>query len=374
MQQSKPFYATDAFTDYALEFIKQGHNSKKPYFLYLAHSSPHFPLQARPEMRDKYVETYRQGWDKLRETRFKKQQEIGLATDSWKLTERSEVPVEQNPAIANNYGGKKNPAWQSLDPKRQEDLAYRMATFAAMLEHVDEGVGKIIKALENNGELENTLILFTSDNGACYEWGPYGFDERSRRGITTLHEGEKLKTIGSKGTYHSVGSGWTNLSNTPFRMYKHFNHEGGNCSPLLAHWPKGIKKKDRWVRIPIHLMDIMPTICDLTETSYPETFMGNKITPVEGLSFKKVINGEKGENNRTLWFDHFTSSALRKGDWKLVRGNTRYNNRKWELYNLAKDRCETNDLILAEPQRAEAMKQEWQKIADKVGCKEIKFK
>lgn len=260
----------------------------------------------------------------------------------------------------------KNPDWKDVDADRQEDLAYRMATFAAMMDHVDQGIGRMLKTLEESGQLDNTLILFTSDNGACYEWGPYGFDKYSRKGITTLHKGEELKTIGGPGTYHSVGSAWSSLSNTPLRMYKHFNHEGGNCSPLIAHWPKGIKKADRWVKSPIHLIDIMPTLCEVSHSKYPEKFNNNKITPVEGISYKSIFDGAEKMSDRTLCFDHFESSAIRHGDWKLVRGNKRYNNRKWELYNISKDRCESNNLFDSNPEKARELEKLWTEWALRV--------
>ena len=352
------FYATDAFSDYALEFIRQGQKRKKPFFLYLAHSSPHFPLQAPAATRDTYVGIYRRGWDVLRKERYERQKKSGLLTASWKFTERSAVPVDRAD-IANGYPGKRNPPWNSLPAKRREDLSYRMATFAAMLEHVDRGIGRILGHLEKSGDLDNTLILFTSDNGACYEWGPFGFDGRSRRGKTTLHQGEKLKNVGGPGTHHSVGSAWSCLSNTPLRMYKHFNHEGGNCNQLIAHWPKGIRKPNRWVRSPVHLIDIMPTICSVTGVEYPEKFNGQKITPVAGASMKAVFDGGESLPGRTLYFDHFGSSAIRQGDWKLVRGNTRYNKAAWELYNIAEDRCETNNRIHSQPEKAKVLEKLW---------------
>jgi arylsulfatase len=352
------YYATDAFSDYAVEFLKQAQKKKAPYFLYLAHSSPHFPLEAPAATRDKYLNLYRQGWDKLRDARWKRQKTIGLSTDIWNFTERSDVPKDRDD-IANGFAGKQNPAWDEVDAKRKEDLAYRMATFAAMIDHVDQGIGRVIKQLEDGGDLDNTLILFTSDNGACYEWGPYGFDVRSRVGKTILHEGDALKNVGGPGNYHSVGSAWSCLSNTPLRMYKHFNHEGGNCSPLIAHWPRGIAKPDRWVRTPVHLIDYLPTICAATEAKYPTVYNNHKITPVEGTSLTPIFSGSGALPERTLCFDHFDSSAVRQGDWKLVRGNNRYNNRTWELYNIAQDRCETNDLIASHPEKAEQLKKLW---------------
>ena len=354
----KIYYATDVFSDYAVEFIQQAEKEESPFFLYLAHSSPHFPLEAPSETRDSYLNIYRQGWDKLREKRYERQKEIGLVTDSWKFTELSDVPVDRDD-IANHYAGKTNPRWKDLSDDRKEDLVYRMATFAAMIEHVDRGIGRIIANLEDQGKLQDTLILFTSDNGACYEWGPFGFDRSSRQGFTKLHKGKELKNVGGPGTYHSVGSGWSCLSNTPLRMYKHFNHEGGNCSPLIAHWPNGIRKPDQWVRSPVHLIDFMPTILEVSGAKYPKSFRGEKIHPLEGLSMVSFFKGGGRVKSRSLFFDHFGSSAIRRGDWKLVRGNTRYNDRKWELYNLAEDRCETVDLIERKPELAKRLEAEW---------------
>ena len=352
------YYATDVFNDYAIEFINQAQKKEEPFFLYLAHSSPHFPLEAPTKTRDSYLETYRKGWDKLRKERFEKQKELGLLTDSWKFTKLSEVPVDRDD-IANQFAGKPNPDWKDVSENRQEDLVYRMATFAAMIDHVDQGIGKILSLLEKGGDLDNTLILFTSDNGACYEWGPFGFDQSSRKGFTKLHVGKELQGVGGPATYHSVGSAWSCLSNTPLRMYKHFNHEGGNCSPLLAHWPKGIKDSDRWIRSPVHLIDFMPTILEVSEGNYPKKFKGEELVPVEGRSLVPFFNGAIDTDERILGFDHFESSAIRKGNWKLVRGNNRYKNRTWELYNLAEDRCETNNLIGSHPGKAKELEADW---------------
>ena len=149
-------------------------------------------------------------------------------------------------------------------------------------------------------------------------------------------------------------------------MYKHFNHEGGNCSPLIAHWPKGIKNADRWVRSPIHLIDIMPTICEVTGAKYPTTYAGQSITPVAGISYKNIFDGQEKLAKRALFFDHFESSAARVGDWKLVRGNKRYKDRTWELYNIAEDRCEKNNLIESNPEKAKELEKMWIQWAEKV--------
>ena len=360
------FYASDVFNEYALEFIRQGQERGKPWLLFLGHSSPHFPVQAPASRVDKYEDIYLRGWDTLREERFHRMQNLGLINgEHWKLTPRSIVPVDRED-IANGFPGRPNPAWDSLDEDRKRDLARRMAVFAAMVESVDQGVGQIVKHLKRTGDFENTLILFLSDNGACYEWGPFGFDGTSRRGETILHTGDDLRKIGGRGTHHSYGSGWANLSNTPLRLYKHFTHEGGISTPFIAHWPKGIGQPNRWIRDPAHVMDIMPTLLDAVGASYPATYNDNPITPMEGTSLLPVMRDEHLPD-RTLGFDHQGAHALRKGNWKLVWSKRMPHEIKWELYNLAEDRCETDDLAGVYPQRVQSMAREWEQWAEHVG-------
>lgn len=360
------YYATDVFNEYALEFIRQGQEAKKPWFLFLGHSSPHFPIQAPAERADPYYETYLRGWDVLREERFLRMQQIGLIDGKhWTLTPRSLVPVDRQD-IANGHAGVENPAWHELDQDRQRDLARRMAVFAAMVEAVDRGVGRVVKHLEATGELENTLILFLSDNGACYEWGPFGFDGTSREGTTTLRTGDDLRQIGGPGTHQSYGSGWANLGNTPLRMYKHFTHEGGISTPLIAHWPAGISTPNRWARDPSHVMDLLPTLMEVSGATYPQSLRGNPVTPVEGKSLLPILQG-KSMKARTLGFDHQGARALRKGDWKIVWSKRMPDEIQWELYHLANDRCETQNLAGNQPERVSEMVAEWNAWARRVG-------
>ncbi|MBN1422024.1 MAG: sulfatase-like hydrolase/transferase [Planctomycetes bacterium] len=359
------FYATDVFNAYALEFIEKARSRRKPWFLFLAHSSPHFPIQAPAEDADAHEATYLRGWDVLRQERFERMKTLGLIDgDRWRLTPRSLVPVDRSD-IANGYPGQPNPAWDSLEEARRKDLARRMAVFAAMVEHVDRGVGRIVRRLKETGELDDTLIFFLSDNGACYEWGPFGFDGPSRQGTTTLHTGEDLRKIGGPGTHHSYGSAWANLGNTPLRLYKHFTHEGGISTPLIVHWPRGIGSSDRWIRSPTHVMDLMPTICEAAGAAYPETFRGNAIRPMEGRSLLPALRG-RSLPPRSLGFDHQGAHALRKGDWKIVWSKRMPHEIQWELYDLSQDRCETNDLSRREPERLRAMVSEWEKWAKRV--------
>lgn len=359
------YYATDVFNKYALEFIQQGQKTDKPWFLFLGHSSPHFPVQAPSERADKYDKIFQRGWDVLRKERFERMQKIGLINgDHWSFTPRSLVPVDRDD-IANHFSGKPNPAWDSIEKDRQLNLARRMAVFAAMVEGVDNGVGQIINHLKKTDELEETVILFLSDNGACYEWGPFGFDGKSRIGKTTLHTGDDLKKIGGRGTHHSYGSAWANLGNTPFRLYKHFTHEGGISTPFIAHWPKGIGTQHDWIRQPAHVMDLMPTVMEIANASYPESLNGKRRLPIEGTSLLPAMSG-KLLPKRSIGFDHQAAHALRKGDWKIVWSKRMPHEIKWELYNLAEDRCETNDLALKYPERVKSMSDEWERWAKRV--------
>ena len=360
------FYATDVFNEYALEFIKQGQRRDQPWFVFLGHSSPHFPVQAPPESADKYFETYLRGWDVLREERYARMQRIGLVDGNrWTFTNRSLVPVDRED-IANGFPGKPNPAWASIDEPRRKDLARRMALFAAMVEHVDRGIGQILDHLRDTGDLDNTLIMLLSDNGACYEWGPYGFDERSRQGVTILHTGEALQKMGGPGSYHSYGSGWANLGNTPFRLYKHFTHEGGTATPFIAHWPQGIRKAGTWVRERGHIIDVMPTLRAVAEADYPLNFAGRTVQPEEGVNLLPVFNGESLPD-RPLYFEHQAARGLIQGDWKAVWGKRMPEEIDWELYNLKNDRSETTNLAERYPDRIRSMADDWERYAERTG-------
>lgn len=360
------FYATDAFSDYALEFLRQAHkDTQRPWLLYLAYSAPHFPLGAPPELTAQFVPTYRRGWDVLREERFARQKQIGLATDAWTLTPRSLVPLGQSEERTSGYAGQENPAWDTLTMERREDLAHRMAIFAAMVARMDEGVGRVVDFLTKSGQLDNTLIVFLSDNGACFEWGPYGFDEEAQRVPESPHTGEALARMGGPGTYLAYGSAWANLGNTPLRMYKHFDHEGGICTPMIVHWPRGIKTPDRWVRTPSVIMDIMPTLCDVAGAKYPERWNEHAITPVEGTSLGPIFGG--GElPERPLFFEHQGSRAMRQGKWKIVWSKNEPREIEWELYDLDADRCETHDLAAQFPERTAKMAADWLAWAKRV--------
>lgn len=373
--QDRPFYATDVFTDYALEFLKQARRpdpnpdakspAPRPWFLYLAHSSPHFPIHAPAASIEKHLATYRRGWDVLRAERFERLRKLGLVPADATLPPRSTVPVDRDD-IANGFPGKQNPAWDSLPADRREDLARRMATYAAMVEHVDSGIGRIVADLQQHGELDNTLVFFLSDNGACYEWGPFGFDGTSRAGTTTLHTGADLTQIGQPGSHSSYGSAWANLSNTPLKLYKHFCHEGGIASPLVVHWPAAIKSPGGWVHDPAHLMDILPTVLDAANIPAPQTRDGQPLQAIEGIPLNPSFAGT-ALPRRALAFEHQGARSLRKGDWKISWGKRQTTKPAWELYQLSSDRSEQHDLAAENPALVRELAAEWQAWANKAG-------
>ena len=349
------FYATDAITDHALDFVADARKTGKPWFLYLAYTAPHFPLHAPHDLIEKYADVYRQGWDKIREARHERQVQLGLADQSMALTPRSVIPPN-GVATKHGWSDKSNPAWDSLDADRQADLARRMAIFAAMVERMDQNIGRVVGELEKHHDLDNTLILFLSDNGACAEWDPFGFDNGTGPD-NVLHKGDDLAKMGGPHTYHSYGSGWANACNTPFRLYKHYNHEGGIATPLIAHWPAGIPQRRRgvWEKQPGHLIDLLPTCAEVAGADYPSEANGKKIAPPAGVSLVSALKGQSIARSAPLFWEHEGNRAIRVGDWKLVA----LAGRPWELYDLATDRTELHDLAGKEPKRVEEMARLW---------------
>jgi len=346
------FYGTDALADHALDFISEASaDSDSPWFLYLAFNAPHFPLQAPASGIAKYADTYIRGWDELRRERFQRQKTLGLVPLEAILPPRSSSATYANAEMHSTS------LWSSLPPERQADLARRMAIYAAMVERLDTNVGRVLDWLLKREELENTLILFVSDNGACAEWGPYGFDIRSGP-VGFLHEGTALEGMGSPGTYHSAGSGWASLSNTPGRYFKHYTHEGGIAVPAFIHWPAGLKRNGVRDSTPVHLIDVMPTIVEVTGASFPRRRGHKNVNPMEGLSLTPLFVGETLET-RPIFFEHEGNRAVRFGDWKLVA----LHNHPWELYHLATDRGELTDRVADEPERAREMAASWERWA-----------
>ncbi|MBL8178135.1 MAG: arylsulfatase, partial [Bryobacterales bacterium] len=346
------FYATDAITDHTLDFLGEARKQDKPFFFYLAYNAPHFPLHAPKEVIDKYQAVYEEGWDRIRKKRYGKMRKMGLIAKSWPLTPLSEIPPNRFNKQT-GWAGKVNPPWDTLDADRRKDLARRMAIFAAMVDVMDRNIGRVLEALRANGQLENTLILFLSDNGACAEWDPYGFDKFSGP-ENVLHKGEALDGMGQRGTYHSYGSAWANVCNTPWRLYKHYSHEGGITTPLIAHWPKGIKRRKAIDHTPGHIIDLMPTCVELAGASYPSS-----MPAMEGRSLAPAFAGKRIERE-AIYFEHEGNRAIRIGKWKAVAVDPAG---KWELYDIDADRSEMNNLAERHPERVRAMVRQWERWA-----------
>jgi arylsulfatase A-like enzyme len=323
----KGYYATNAFTDHALEFI--GQNPKdKPFFLYMAFTAPHWPLHALPEDIAKYRGAYRKGWDKLREERFRRMLESGILAKNTQLSPRD----------------KTIPAWDSLSEEEKKDWEDKMAVYAAMIDRMDQNIGRIRQKLKETGQDQNTVIMFLADNGASHEnINNTGF-------LPAIYESSK-KPASEPGSFTAYGMRGANLSNTPFRQYKHWEFEGGTATPFVAYGPS-IVKPGKIDQRPGHIIDIMATCLDLAGATYPKTFKGNPITPLEGVSLVPLFRGNSWKGHDALYFEHEGNRAVRQGDWKLVSD---YPANKWELYNLKIDRTELQDLSEKEPERVKQL-------------------
>ena len=376
--QPGEFFATDAITDHALDFLADMRKAGAPWLLYVGYQAPHFPVQSKREDMTGYPEIYARGWDKIREQRLTKQKKIGLLPESTALTPRSKIT---HPVASRRLGSwtddGNNPAWDSLPADRRADLAQRMAVFAGMVTGMDRNIGRLIADLRASGQLDNTLILFLSDNGACAEWEPFGFEmlptpnpvpgtginQGTQALPNKLYRGDELATMGQAGSFPSYGSGWANACNTPWRLYKHYGHEGGIGTPLIAHWPAAVgKDKDngRFVREPAHLIDLMATCVDITGAKYPAEWIGKKILPMEGVSLRPLLAPSAGNpaslSPRLLAWEHEGNRAIREGQWKLVSLATA----PWELYDMESDRLEMNDLAASQPERVKDMSAKWE--------------
>ena len=345
---TEEFYGTNALADYAIDFLRLARETPdRPWFLYLALNAPHFPLHAPEDLIRKYANRYDDGWDIAREQRHSRMKQQGIVKPETQLTPRS--PHYDWGAI----DPRPNPSWDSLDADRRADLSRRMAIYAAMVDSMDQNIGRIVDDLRSKSELDNTLIVFTSDNGACAEWDPFGFDGKSGPN-NKLHRGTELEIMGAQGTFHSAGSGWANASNTPWRLYKHYNHEGGIAVPCIIHWPAGMSQPGRLDPTPSHLIDVLPT---LLEAAKQDIVVDGRFKPA-GKSLLPLLDGQSLES-RQLFFEHEGNRAVRDGRWKLVA----LREQPWELYDISSDRTEQNNLVTARPKIAMRLSLAWDKWA-----------
>lgn len=320
------YYTTDAFTSHAIETIEAHAKSGKPFFHYLPYTAPHYPLHAKPEDIAKYKGKYSEGWDVLRQKRLERQSELGLIDDRWEVKERDD----------------RAKAWEeakSIDPEWQE---LRMEVYAAMIDAVDQNIGRLLDALERADIAENTLVLFLADNGGCAET-PGGNDPQ--------------QVPGPKEFYSHVGPGWATASNTPWRRYKQYCHEGGISTPLVVRWPAVIKPGSRTDQVG-HIIDFLPTFLDIAGAEYPAEHpeFSEPTIALDGLPMTPIFNGNERKPHDYLYWHWSTNRAVRHGDWKLAWDK---HEKKWELYDIASDRTEAHDVSDANGELVESLVKKW---------------
>lgn len=333
------FYMTDAITDHAVEMLQEhaSGNSDTPFFLYVAYTAPHWPLHALPEDIARYEGRYDVGWDSVRAARYRRMLQSGIIDDRFKLSERpSSIPP-----------------WPEVENK--EEWSRMMTVYAAMVDRMDQGIGRIVEQLEEMGAYDNTVILFLSDNGGCAE------------DIAGRNLNDPDVPIGERGSYVAYKEPWANVSNTPFRWYKQYAHEGGIATPFIAHWPEGITEPGRLSQDVGHVTDVMATVVELADATYPDSFNGHAITPLTGESLLPVLKGQPRKGHDVLFWEHIGNRAVRQENWKLV-----YNRRieTWELYDLEKDPTELNNLAEQMPDKARELRVLWENWADSVGVRQ----
>ena len=336
VEPESDWYSTDGFTDYAVKFISENRNKEQPFFMYMAYIAPHFPLQAKEADIQKYSGKYDAGYESIRNARYQKQIQLGIFDPQ---------QTQSKPRFKD---------WDTVKSKAKESR--EMEVYAAQVDNMDQNIGRIIKALKDNRILDNTIVMFLSDNGGC------------SAGWNKTPEAE----IGSRDCNAAYGI-WYNVSNTPYRESKSRVHEGGIITPLIVHWPNGINKPGRKIAEPAHIMDILPTCLDLVGTTYPEKFEDREIDPIDGESFlNRLYQSEPGSTpkERTLFWEHEGNRSVRKGDWKLVA----LRKKKWELYDLQKDPFEMHDLADQRPELANELSSQYQEWASRHGVREWPLK
>ncbi|HEY5222619.1 MAG TPA: arylsulfatase [Microbacteriaceae bacterium] len=352
------FYYTDAISDNAAGFVEQHahEHSDDPMFMYVAYTAPHWPLHALKEDIHRYRDRFTAGWDELRRERLERLVASGIIDSSWALTDR-------DPTV---------PAWE--DTPDQDWEAQRMAVYAAQIDRMDQGIGRIVAALEHTGRLENTLFVFLSDNGGCAEEMPLetardfvkayvAFEPHTRDGEEVFPGNDVSIVPGPETTYATYGRAWANLSNTPFREYKHWIHEGGISTPFIAHWPSGLDEGSAIRTQPHQLMDVMATVLEISGARYPADFAGREILPLEGISMIPTLRGTAADEDRRLFWEHEGNSGARRGSWKLVRKH----GQSWELYDMEHDRTELTNLAGEHPDVVEELAEAYEEWAQRCG-------
>ncbi len=331
------FYFTDAITDKAITMVEGAVAEARPFFLYLAHAAPHWPLHAPPEDIARYEATYNGGWDATRSARHEEMNALGLFQTNWDISPR-------DPQV---------PPWEAVQHTEWE--RQKMATYAAMVDRMDQSIGRLVATLKRLGEFDNTLILFLSDNGGCAEfmaedgWAKF-YPDRTHDGRSVTLGNRPDVMPGDALTFQSYDRPWANVSNAPFRLYKHYVHEGGISTPLIAHWPSGLSPGAP-AHAPCHVADIVPTILAATGTPALTERAGGAVQPFEGESFLPLLQGAPWAREAPICFEHEGNAALREDRFKLVREHAG----PWQLYDMETDRTELRDLAALDPERVTAM-------------------
>ncbi len=408
-QTGKDFYTTDYFTDVALEYVDGALSERdRPFFLYLAYNVPHFPLEAPDETIAEYeakfaapdwIAKFGRGWDEMREKKLARQKASGLVSDAQTLPEVNYFTNKRiMRGLQTGFEHDVLPKWDDVPASIKSEVLFRRAIYNAQVDVLDQNIGRLTDRLKARGIFEDTLILFMSDNGCSGEMGRFGthfeggkYDHPNAKFKDGIYhaEGEqeqerwpyndKVGGVGYKksnydkwkktsGWATSQGQCWAAYSNTPFRKFKKFVHEGGIATPLIAHWPKGIAAPGRIVREPyFHFIDIMPTLLEVAGAGYPSEYGGTTRTPLEGVSMLPYFrDSATPATDRLLFWQHETHSAVRKGDWKIVTDNDRSEPIVWELYNLANDRSESDNLAAEHPQVVKELSGEWHTFVQRV--------
>jgi arylsulfatase len=315
----KKFYHTDVFTDYAIDRLDEYKDEDKPFVLYLPYTAPHYPLHAWPEDIAKYRGKYKIGWDKIREQRFKRMNEMGIIGPNHKLTPRA------------------SKAWDDLTEEQKDAEDLKMAVYAAMIDRVDQNLGRLFAKVKELGEWDNTLIMFLTDNGACPE------QPNTTPDIPP----------GPVESYRTVSVGWANASNTPYRKFKSTDYEGGIRTPFIAHWP-GVIKPGMTNQVG-HIIDVSATFRDITGAKYPKEILGNKTKPPVGKSLLPIFKGDERESQKEIFWRFNRANAVRQGDLKVVRAG-----KVWELYDLRADPTEVNNLAEQMPEKTAELSKMWE--------------
>jgi arylsulfatase len=377
--QPKRFYYSDAISDNAVKYVADHHrdHTDKSFFMYVSYTSAHWPMHAFEEDIAKYKGKYDNGYEPIRKQRYRRAIELGVLDKRWALS----------PAALN---------WEKTQHKDWEIRC--MEVYAAMVDRMDQGIGRIVNELKKHDALENTIIVYLQDNGGCaegygrrnnsdkkknFEFKPLGRDGLQTKIWTPMQtrDGRWVRTgpetmPGAEDTFVAYGGGWANTSNTPFRGYKHDGFEGGISTPFIVHWPKGVAAEQRGsiVNDPAHLIDVMPTFVDAAGAEYPQSAGENAIQPMEGVSLVPAFSGTAVQRKAAIGFEHHGNLALRDGKWKIVSAYRRDKPTEWYLYDMDADRTEQTDLAESHPDKLREMIDKWQAWADRVGVQKWPFK